>query len=361
MSLIRILVDSFADEDLLNAQMSNGREIMSRLDPSRFHVSTFQIGRPDARLLNRPATRLIQLPPKRQTPRILREFISGDHDILFYIKPSPAARAYMFLRKKWFDRRIVVGSVESQSDLHNEPTVKPEQVRAWQKTVLRSDVLFSNSSCVQASLKKEYGLASEVVATGVDAKFFTPDWDRPANSRLRVLFVGALRPFKGPQLLLRAAKRFPAADFLIVGDGVLASELDAQTQAELLHNVTFVRSLKPAALRECYRAADVFLFPSRWEGSPKVLLEAASCGLSVIARRDYQPESVVDGQTGFLGASDDELVDHLTRLLENSDLRHSMGRAGRRHAERFDWEIITRRWEEIFERLARRRESSGHA
>ena len=50
MKPIRILVDSFADEDSLNAQMTNAREIMSRLDADRFHVSTFVVGKPDARL-----------------------------------------------------------------------------------------------------------------------------------------------------------------------------------------------------------------------------------------------------------------------------------------------------------------------
>src|SRR5205823_398096 len=114
-----------------------------------------------------------------------------------------------------------------QSDLRNEPTVKPEQLCIWEKTVLRCDRLFSNSASVKESLEKEYGLPSEVVSTGVDTKFYYPA-DRAENERVRVLFVGALRPFKGPQSLLRAAARFPAADFVIAGDGVMASELQSQ-------------------------------------------------------------------------------------------------------------------------------------
>ncbi len=350
MKPIRILVDSFADEDSLNAQMTNAREIMSRLDANRFQLSTFMVGKPDDRLEQRKATRLIPLAQRRQTIRIFGEFIRGKHDLVFYLKPSPAARMYLKFRRKWFDKRIVIGMVESQSDLRNEPTIKPEQVRIWEQTVLRSDRLFSNSASVQASLRKEYGLASEVVPTGVDTKFYRPA-DRAENPRVRVLFVGALRPFKGPQLLLRAAKRFRAADFLIVGDGSMASELQAQARTEKLTNVQFAGSLKPAALREQYQQADIFLFPSRWEGSPKVILEAAACGLPVIARNDYQPETVVDGQTGFLGSSDDELLERLGELIASADLRCKMGRASRCHSERFDWDVITRRWEDIFEEL----------
>jgi glycosyltransferase involved in cell wall biosynthesis len=361
MRQIRILVDSFADEDALNAQMSNGREIVSRLDPARFHVSMFTVGKPDARIALRPATRLIQLPQRRQTVKILNEFLWGKHDILFYLKPSPAAKLYLALRLKWFDRRIVIGMVESQSDLRKEPTVKPEQVRIWEQTVLRSDTLFSNSSSVRASLEKEYGLPSEVVPTGVDSKFYTPAWDRARNSRVRVLFVGALRPFKGPQLLLRAAAQFREVDFIIVGDGVMASELETQVREQGLTNVEFARGLKPPSLREQYRRADIFLFPSRWEGSPKVILEAAACGLPVVARSDYQPETVVRGRTGYLGGSDDELVDHLAKLVASPELRRDMGRASRTLSERFDWDLITRQWEEIFIRLAGHRGGSGPA
>jgi glycosyltransferase involved in cell wall biosynthesis len=355
MDRIRILVDSLADADLINSQMGNAREIMGRLDPERFHVSTFVLGRPDPGLLQRPATRLIQLPQRRQTLTILREFIAGRHQILFYLKSAPAAKAYLRLRWKALDRRIVIGTIESQSNVRQEPTIKPETIRLWEATVLRSDVLFSNSQAVQASLKREYGLNSEVVPTGVDTSFFTPCWDRPEKERLRVLFVGSLRPFKGPDLLLRAAGRFPSVDFVIVGEGIMANDLAAQVKADRMTNVSLIGTLQPAALRDQYRQADVFLFPSRWEGSPKVLLEASACGLPILARSDYKPETVIDGKSGYLAGSDDELLDRLGELIADRQLRRTMGRAARMHSQCFDWDLITRRWEQIFVKLVAER------
>jgi glycosyltransferase involved in cell wall biosynthesis len=294
------------------------------------------------------------LAPHGQTIRIFREFIFGPHQIVFYIKSSPASWLYLGLRPKWLDRRRVVGTIESQSDLYNEPTIKPPQIRLWERTILRSDVLFSNSTSVRASLQKEYGLSSEVIPTGVDTNFFTPDWQRPANQRPRVLFVGSLRPFKGPQLLVRAASRFPEADFVIAGDGFMASELKSQVEQENLTNCELVGSLNHSDLLQQYRKADIFMFPSRWEGSPKVILEAAACGLPVIARGDYGPETVADGETGYLGKSDDELLERLRYLLGNSDLRRNMGRASRALSERFDWNVIVPLWEEAFAREASR-------
>lgn len=353
MTPVRILVDSMADQGLTNSQMTNAREIIRRLDPARFHVSVFCGGAPDRTIEQRPNTRLVRLPQRRRTVRIFREFVLGRQDILFYVKSSPASRLYLDLRnlglrRRWRDRCVTVGTIESQSDLRNEPTVAPEAVHLWEQTVLRCDYLFSNSQSVQQSLRREYDLPSEIVPTGVNTSFFTPAWDRPANSRPRVLFVGSLRPFKQPQLLLDAASRHPEADFVLVGEGVMAEELKARIEREQLRNVTLSRLLGAEHLKQQYQQADIFLFPSTWEGSPKVLLEAAASGVPVIARQNYQPETVVHGETGYLAGSDDELFDRLQGLLSHPDQRRKLGEAGRRHSERFDWDLITRRWEEVF-------------
>ena len=348
MTPVRILVDSLADQGLTNAQMSNAREIIRRLDSERFHVSIFCGGVPDCNIAQRPNTRLVPLPQRRRTVRILREFLLGRHDILFYVKSSPASRFYLTWRRGWKDRRITVGTIESQSDVRNEPTITPEAVDLWERTVLRCDYLFSNSRSVKQSLQREYNLPSEIVPTGVNTSFFTPAWGRPANARPRVLFVGSLRPFKQPQLLLNAAARFPEADFFLVGEGLMADELKARIEREQIRNATLTGLLGSEQLKEQYQKADIFLFPSAWEGSPKVLLEAAACGLPVIARQDYLPETVIHGETGFLAGSDREVFAQLQELLSHPEQRRKFGEAGRKHSEQFDWDPITRRWEEVF-------------
>lgn len=366
MTPVRILVDSLADQGLTNAQMTNAREIIRRLDPTRFHVSVFCAGEPDHGIEQRPNTRLVALPQRRRTVRILREFVLGRHDILFYVKSSPASRLYLGLRRLglrrgWQDNRITIGNVESQSDLRNEPTIAPEAVDLWERTVLRCDYLFSNAGSVKRSLQQEYDLPSEIVPTGVDTGFFTPAWDRPANHRPRVLFVGSLRPFKQPQLLLEAAARFSEADFVLVGEGLMADDLKTQVERRQLRNVRFAGLLGAEALRQQYQQADVFLFPSTWEGSPKVLLEAAACGLPVIARNNYQPETVVDGETGYLARSDDELFGRLGELLVSPEQRRKFGEAGRKHSQGFDWGGIAHRWEEVFLDLMSRKSAARAA
>ena len=120
MKPIQLLVDSFADEGLTNAQMINAQEIVSRLNPDRFAVTMF-VQRPSSpRISARPNTRLIQLPRRGQTIPLLTRFLFGGQDILFYLKVSPASRWYMKLRSLWRGHCVTAGSVESQTDWRDE-------------------------------------------------------------------------------------------------------------------------------------------------------------------------------------------------------------------------------------------------
>jgi len=350
MNPVHILVDSFADEGLTNAQMINAQEIVSRLNSEEFLVTMFVHGPPAQPILCRPNTRLIQLPNRMQTIPLLARFLFGTQDILFYLKASPASHWFLNLRFLSRNPAVTVGMIESQTDWRDE-TITPQARQLIERTILRCDSLFSNSAFVQRSLRSNYRLASDVIPTGVDTDFFTPDKQRPPNSRPRVLFAGSLRQFKGPEVVLEAAQRCPQADFIIVGDGPLAGELCGR--AKEIPNVTMSGSLGRTAIRDEYRRADVFLFPSRWEGSPRVLLEAAATGLPVIARKDYEPETVIHGKTGFLVTTDDDLMTRLQQLLATPGLRRDLGKAARAHMAQFSWDVIAPQWEAVFRRLAR--------
>jgi len=135
-----------------------------------------------------------------------------------------------------------------------------------------------------------------VIHDGVDAGVFCPG-DR-ANARAAVnfpggwptapvlLFVGNLVPVKGIDVLLRALPAVSPARLVVVGVG---PELDRLTRQAaglgVADRVTFLGSLPQSALPNWYRAADVFVLPSRSEGVPNVLLEAGACGTPWVASR----------------------------------------------------------------------------
>jgi glycosyltransferase involved in cell wall biosynthesis len=92
-------------------------------------------------------------------------------------------------------------------------------------------------------------------------------------------------------------------------------------------------------------AADVFCLPSYREGFGQVAVEAAACGLPVVASRIYGVvDAVLEGQTGLLHPPGDieALHRHMETLFLNPDLRRALGDAGRARALRnFSAERVT--------------------
>jgi glycosyltransferase involved in cell wall biosynthesis len=101
----------------------------------------------------------------------------------------------------------------------------------------------------------------------------------------------------------------------------------------------------PAELRERYRAAAVFVFPSFFEGFGLVLLEAMACGLPAIASdATAGPDILTEGCGRVVPAGNiDALVESLRWFSNHRDLLPKLGRASRAAAERCTWESYRRR------------------
>ncbi len=108
-----------------------------------------------------------------------------------------------------------------------------------------------------------------------------------------------------------------------------------------------------AAISSC----DILCSTSEYEGFGLTIVEGMSCGLPVLAMAaGGVTDLVVDGSTGFLVPVGDldAFVDCLIELCEASELRESMGSAGRHRAvERFDARSTARSFTSLYEELAR--------
>jgi len=164
-----------------------------------------------------------------------------------------------------------------------------------------------------------------------------------------ILSVCRLVERKGVDTLLQAVAGLqdavPSLELVIFGQGPYSSQL--HQLADLLKvQVRWVEDASDQEVAEWYLAADVFCLPSREapddvEGFGIVFLEAAVAGLPVIAGRGWgTEEAVVDGVTGIVVPPDVEHVtEALDKLLNNEQLRQSLGEAGRvRALKDFRWE-----------------------
>ncbi|MEU9158321.1 glycosyltransferase [Streptomyces sp. NPDC048417] len=188
---------------------------------------------------------------------------------------------------------------------------------------------------VRAGIRARYA----VVPNGIDTEHFTPGApDTPGRSgpgAPLVVCVGRLCPQKGQDVLLRAwpevLRRVPGARLALVGDGPDGEALRRLAPA----SVEFVDAV--ADVRPWYRAADLVVLPSRWEGMALAPLEAMACGRPVLVTDvDGARESLPRGHAahclvppGRPGA----LAGAVAGLLLDPELRASLGDRGRRHVQ----------------------------
>jgi glycosyltransferase involved in cell wall biosynthesis len=350
MNRIRMLFLPGADSDNTNAQSLNVREIALRLDPEKFNATLWYEREPDPRLRSLPWIRLLQLPARRKTLRILREMLAG-YDIVAYMDYSPAS--YLFLRVPSPLRRAkAVMHVEAPTSQLMNP---PRQLRRLYEGVrARCDVYTGITEFVaqdfEGAAKKK---VSYILPVGVDTGLFTPPATR-GNGLPVVLFAGTLIERKGPQYVLDAAVRFPNAVFRLVGAGREGFEqvLQQKVAQSGLKNVILDGAVSQARMLDIMRESDIFLLPSRLEGIPKVTLEAAATGLPCIVFRDYETPSVINGVTGFQVATAEEMMQVLEKLIADRVLRQRMGDAARKHMADFDWNLVSRQWEKAYLEIA---------
>lgn len=345
--MITIFTPSFADESDTNAQNLTVKEIVSRLDPGKFHVTMLTEGAPDTRISGRANTRILRWRARGNTVRILWRLLHDRPDIYFFPREGPLDALFLRMRHHLGLRTALVAYVVSGGELENG---QPRST--LERNIRESDVVVGNSIHMTDLLRSRMAVNAETVHDGVDRRYFFPRPSKGEDSndkKLIVLFAGSLRAYKRPDLVVEQAVRWPAVEFRIAGKGEELENCRQLAEHHKCRNVKFLGHLPSQQVGEEMRQADIFFFPSIVEGHPQVLVQAAACGLPVVAMKSYQPDFVVDGETGFLADSDDDLVRNLDRLLTGPDLRQSMGEAATRHAQRFDWDASTAEWQRIFD------------
>jgi len=176
-----------------------------------------------------------------------------------------------------------------------------------------------------------------------------------------VLFVGRLVPEKDPALLIRAFRGLDTGARLLIAGGssytdeyVRTLERDAASD----QRIVFTGPVHGELLAELYSNAAAFVLPSKLEGLPLTLLEAASYRLPLIAS-DIPPHREVIGASGpggrlFRSGDAHALHDALAGVLASpSTEREGARRLGDRVVREYDWDAATDATEDLYLRVLR--------
>ncbi|MFB3112213.1 MAG: glycosyltransferase family 4 protein, partial [Gemmatimonadales bacterium] len=224
------------------------------------------------------------------------------------------------------------------------------------------------SQNVKEDLLREFDMPAErvvVVPNGVDVDRFHPRNRLRHRGPVRValglaeedivaLFVGGDWERKGLSTCVQAVRSYPddRLKLLVVGDGDPAAFVADEERRGADRRFVFISRRDPKVERY-FAAADLLLFPSRYEPFGLVILEALASGLPVVTSACAgASEYITHGATGLLlqdPTDPAEVVAAVSLLLDSPDLSGRLACDGRRLATQFTWERIASRTEEAYQ------------
>lgn len=210
-----------------------------------------------------------------------------------------------------------------------------------------------------------------VLYSGVNAAFQPAGGETVTAVRQRyglddapyLLSVGTVQPRKNYQMLIQAfagvAAQWPHTLAIAGGKGWLYDEMLAEIERQGLNGrVRFIGFVDDADLPALYTGADLFLFPSLYEGFGLPLLEAMGCGVPVLtSNASCLPEVVVDQETGvetavLLSPHDPQAWQTaMHHLLNDAAARTRLQQTGQAHIANFTWDRAARQLTDLYQHL----------
>ena len=165
---------------------------------------------------------------------------------------------------------------------HGEGSKEVTKARTLERRVFTAaDLVVVTTEAMRRTVIDDYGLDGKlvrVIPNYVDTDLFRPAQEPPAGKR--ICFIGRLAEQKNPFALVKALEGLDV-ELVIIGDGHLRRPLEDEARRRGVA-ATFLGNLPHAELAGILNGSLMFVLPSHYEGHPKALLEAMSCGLPVI-------------------------------------------------------------------------------
>lgn len=262
------------------------------------------------------------------------------HGLVFHdYQNAHVNRLYIALKRfcaRFTDHMIAVSGATAQGAL-GAGIGDPERLEVIFSGMELEPFLAADERLDRAAVRRRFGLPADAPVVGK---------------------VGRLFPLKGHAQFLEAAAKIHAArpdvHFLLVGNGILRAELEAEVAARGLAPVVhFAGLIPPAEVPAAIAAMDVVVHTSLREGIARVLPQALAVGRPVVTfALDGAPEVIADGESGYLlePLDTDGIAARVLELLADPEQRRRLAAHGRAFVEReFPVEHMVERINAIYE------------
>lgn len=259
------------------------------------------------------------------------------HDLIFLKNPElfPLFDRYSF-RKKYthgahIADRIIAISEETKSDLINYLGEKEERI----------DVVYQGYSTIFRNPVTEEQKAI------VKTKFNLPDHF--------MLIICAIERRKNHELILKAMRNPQVQIPLVIAGNPSEYKETLLTmihEYKLENKVFFIGHIETEELPSLYQLADLFVYPSLFEGFGRPILESLVMGTPVITSKGSCFEETGGKAARYVSCNDDEeLADAIISITSDSSLRQAMIEEGYRHAAHFSDENIASKLMETYKKI----------
>ena len=220
----------------------------------------------------------------------------------------------------------------------------------WLELLLASRVVFFHPQPTR--LVSFLGIArkSQIIPTGIDSSLYKPTTNNQQPTT--ITYVGRLESIKGVDDFLEALvplkEEYPAIKLQVVGHYEEGNALVEKFQRDV--SFTGLRD----DVSDILSQTDIFVMPSHSEGLSNAIMEAMSSGCAcVVSEVGGNVFLVKNGVSGFCFPAGDReaLRAHVKRLIDDPAKRKQLGEAAcKRIEETFDWKVVGKQYQELFER-----------
>lgn len=254
------------------------------------------------------------------------------------------------------------------SDVYDFPFQSRQKYNITLKNLNYANHVLSTSKSMTTHVNALFGSTNEIatIPFGVDLdEFKFPYVKEIHENTIRIGVIKSLRPVYGIdyainifEKVLKQIGKEQLVEFHIYGDGFQKRELELLAESlNLKERVFFHGYINHAAVEGALESLDIFFATSIRESFGVALVEAMAKGLPVVATDTDGFREIVDNNiTGFVidRNNEQQIVEALCNLINNSDLRKEIGLAGREKVERFyDYAMNVKEMIKIFEKVKR--------
>lgn len=271
------------------------------------------------------------------------KLIATIHDLSFEIFPETFTKAMQFRLSKLVRRTaskadaVLTVSQNTKKDLINLYGIRPEKI----------EVIYNSYDRIYKPVKEHEMFETIKRKYGLIEKF--------------ILYVGALQPRKNITGLIKAwniLRRKYGLEIKLVITGKqawLSSEImKAVTNNKYSQDIIYTGYIPKEELPFVFNAAELFVFPSFYEGFGLVVLEAMACGTPVITSNNSSLPEVV-GDAGILINPNncEEIAEAMHNVLTNPELKESMITKGLKRSESFSWNYTAEKTLNIYHKIGK--------